>query len=109
MSIKDQIAADMQNVFFNDDDFAYSAVYTPVDPFSPVVECSVLIDHDVILQPDNMDIGVMEVGTTIQALYADVGEPAHGSTFAVEAATYRVARIDSNDRLLVKVVVNEVT
>ena len=109
MDFKDQITADMQNVFFNDDDFAYSAVYTPVDPFSPVVQCYVLIDFDSELRPENIDFGLVEVGITIKALYADVGEPEHGATFEIDNNIYRVARIDSNDTIIVTIIVAEVT
>jgi hypothetical protein len=102
------IAFEMDELF--SDELARQAVFTP-DPTVPgtTVDCLVIVEHDAELRPDNLDIGAMEVGTTIQAVYADVGVPAHGSTFAVEGTTYRVARIDSNDRLLVKAVVNEVT
>lgn len=84
-----------------------SAIFSPLSGVP--VSCKVRLDFDAELRPENLDIGVVEVGTTIQALYADVGEPAHGSTFLVGGTTYRVARIDSNDRIFITVVVNEVT
>lgn len=91
------------------EELAGSAVFTP-DPAVPAttVSCLVVLEHDSELRPDGLDIGVVEVGTTIMCLYTDVGEPAHGSTFTVAGTTYRVARTDSNDMVFVKVVVNEV-
>lgn len=91
------------------DELAEQAVFTP-DPSVPgtTISCLVIVEHDAELRPDNLDIGVVEVGTTIMCLYSDVGEPGHVSTFTVSGTTYRVARTDSNDKVIVKVVVNEV-
>jgi len=81
------------------------AVYTPL--IGDTVDCHVIVKHDSELRPESLDIGVVEVGTTIKCLYSTIGEPDHGSTFTVDGAVYRVARIDSNNRIFVKVVVNE--
>ena len=83
-------------------------VYHPLvgDPVDP---CYGIVKHDSELRPDTLDIGVVEVGTTIKFMYSDVGEPVNGSTFVVDGGeTYRVARIDSNNRVFVTCVVNEV-
>lgn len=105
MALKDDMAAD-NAVFVNSSDFGYSAKYTSID--SGVVECNVLIDFDSDLRPDNIDIGLIEVGITIEALVSDVGIPKQGDTFEIDGTTYRVARVDSNDHVFVKVVVTEV-
>ena len=87
--------------------FGDPAVYSPItgDP----VPCSVVLEEDSDLRPVNIDVGVVEVGTTIEALVDQVGEPLHGSTFLVNGvSTYRVARTDANDGEFIKLVVNEV-
>lgn len=105
VTFKEQITGDNTSVFFNPNDFAYPAVYTPVSAFYPVVSCTVLLDHDVILQPSSYDARVVETGSTITALYADVGEPSAGSTFEVDGVTYKVARITDNDMIFVTMAV----
>ena len=107
VTLKEQITGDNTSVFFNPDDFAYQAVYTPVSAFEPVVSCAVLLDHDVILQPSSYDARVVETGSTITALYADVGEPYAGSTFVVDGVTYKVSRITDNDMVFVTMAVVE--
>ncbi len=82
------------------------ATYSPVDDFQ--ITCRVILDFENELRPDGYDIEIVDVGTTIEALYSDVGEPKKGSTFEIEGTVYRVARIDSNDRVFVKCVVSEV-
>jgi hypothetical protein len=104
-TFKDVMASDNADVFLNPDDFAYPALYTPVSAFKPVVWCVVILDHDVILQPSSYDARVVETGSTITALYADVGEPAVGSTFEVDGVTYKVARITDNDMVFVTMAV----
>ena len=102
MTFKEDIASDL-NVFFNDDEFAYSAIYT--DTELNETECSVFLDHDVILQPDSYEAQVVESGSTITAKYSDVGEPKAGSTFLIGSTTYTVHRITENNRELVTMVV----
>ncbi|MBI9092910.1 MAG: hypothetical protein JEZ12_27150 [Desulfobacterium sp.] len=81
------------------------AVYNPVDDLP--IPCRVIVEHDALLQPDGADFEISEVGTTLEVLFADVGTPKRGSTFEVGEAVYRVERIQDNDRIFVKVVVNE--
>jgi len=100
--LKDHIEADLA-VFVGSGDFGYSAVYNPVSGDS--VTCDILIDHDVILQPSSYDARVVETGSTITALYEDVGEPSTGSTFDVAGITYKVARITDNDMVFVTMAV----
>ena len=97
------MAMDMYSAFFNDNDFAVQAV------FNGGGTVNVIITEDADLRPGNLDVGLVEVGTTIDCLVSDVGEPAHGSTFKTEDKTYRVARIESNDGVVITLAVNEVT
>lgn len=71
------------------------------------VECLVRLDHDVMLQPSSFDARVVETGSTITAMYADVGEPKEGSIFVIDSATYTVARITDNDRVFITMQVVE--
>ncbi len=82
------------------------AVYHPA-PGEPV-PCKIRIIHDSELRPSgDLEIGVIMVGTVIQALCEDVGRPRSGSTFLADGETYTVARLDSTDRIFTKVVIRE--
>ena len=94
-SFKEQLDLDLEG-FVNPDEFGEDAIYYPVS--GPPVGCSVLVDHDVVIQPDSYDAHVVETGTVITAIYNDVGEPRQGSTFVVDGITYTVERITDNDR-----------
>jgi hypothetical protein len=105
MTLKTVMAADLGTVFFNTNDFADAATYTPTtgDP----VPCSVIIDHNALVQADGYEIGVTTLGTTIKAQVSDVGTVARGETFLVDGTTYTVQRIEnySEDGLEVTMVV----
>jgi hypothetical protein len=105
MTLKTQIAADLPSVFFNTDDFADAATYTPVS--GDAVSCSVFVDHDVLIQADGYDATYATLGTTITALVADVGTVNRLDTFLVDGTTYTVQRVDqfSDDGLEVTAVV----
>jgi len=102
MTFKTQLTTDL-STFLNSDEFAESAVYTPTA--GDAVSCSVFLDYDVAIQPLDYDARVVEVGTTIEALFSDVGEPEKGSTFSINSVTYTVVRIQDNDKVFVKMVV----
>ena len=105
MTFKSQIVTDMA-AFFNSDEFADAAVYSPVT--GDDVPCNVIIDHDVLIQADGYDASVATLGTTITALVDDVGTISRGDTFTLESGTvYTVQRIErySQDGLEVTVVV----
>jgi len=92
-TFQQQIAADLAAVFYNTDEFAAAAVYTPgagdaVDP------CPVLVEHDVLLQADGYEAGVATLGTTVTARVSDVGTLNRGDTFLVGDTTYTVQRIE---------------
>lgn len=108
-TFKDQMTADLA-VFVNPDEFGTEAVYTPAltDPMSTdVVACNVLIERDTAIQPSDYNAAVVEIGTTIEALYQDVGEPRKGATFTADGIVFTVHRITENDRVFVKMVVTE--
>jgi len=87
-----------------------SGVYYPVidDPIIfEAAYCKVIINHDVELGPSGFDAEIVEMGTTLEALYSVVGSPKQGSYFVVGEHTYTVKRTESNDRVFVVVVVNE--
>lgn len=80
-----------------------SAVYTSVDLVD--TSCYVILEHDVVLQVDGMTSQVVETGTTITAIYTDVGKPEAGSKFVISGITYRVVRVTDNNRILVTMIV----
>jgi hypothetical protein len=104
MTFKTQIAEDMA-VFYNSDEFADTAVYSPVTGADVTTE--VIVDHDVLIQADGYDASVATLGTTVTAMVADVGTVVRGDTFAVGSTTYTVQRIErySDDGREVTVVV----
>jgi len=110
-TFKEQMAEDLANVFYNASEFAEEAVYTPInwEPGDPeTVSCSILVDHDVLIQADGYDASVATLGTTVTAQVADVGTVSRGDTFTLESGTvYTVQRLDrySQDGLEVTVVV----
>lgn len=89
----------IQQVFWVD------AVYTSLSGGD--VDCKVGLSHDVILQPSSYDAQVIETGSTVQALYADVGEPVKGDSFEVGSINYTIARITDNDKTFVTMQVVE--
>ena len=107
MTFKSQMIEDLQT-FVNVDEFAVAAVYTPVmwSPGDPeTVSCNVILDHDVLIQADGYEAGVATLGTTITALVSDVGTVSKGDTFLVDGATYTVVRPESNDNIMITLVV----
>jgi hypothetical protein len=105
-TFKQQMAADLAAVFYNNAEFAEPVVYTPVT--GDAMSCDVIIDHDVLIQADGYDVTVPTLGTTITAQVADVGTVIRGDTFTVESGTvYTAQRIDrySEDGREVTVVV----
>ncbi len=83
--------------------FGTSAIFTPAQGDS--VDCTVKVDHDVILQPSGFDAQVVEAGSTITAFCEEVGEPVEGSIFTVETVDYEVKRITDNDHTFITMAV----
>lgn len=80
------------------------AVYTPLtgDP----VSLRIMLNKDIVLQPSSMDTQVVEVGTTIEAILADLGKlPVRSETFVAESTVYTVQSISRNDGMEVEIVV----
>jgi len=93
------------SIFMEPGEFGAIAVYTDSDLNG--ISCNVLIEHDVLLQPSGFDSQVVEVGTTIEALFSEVGTPEKDDTFAIDSITYIVMRIVENDKVFVKMIVSE--
>jgi len=84
------------------------AVYTPINWEPGDVEsvtCNVVLSHDVLIQADGYDASVATLGTTITALVDDVGTVNKGDTFLVDGTTYTVIRPESNDNIMITLVV----
>lgn len=106
MTFKDDMDNDLA-VFVNPDEFGAISVYTDTD-LNVTPNCNILVSNDVILQPSDYNTQVVETGTTIEALYSDVGEPKKGATFVIDGgATYTVQRITDNDLVFVTMAVVE--
>ena len=106
-NFKGQMAQDLSQIFYNVEEFAHAAVYSPVS--GDDVSCRVMVDHDVLVQADGYDAAVATLGTTVSAMVADVGTVNKGDTFTINdsGTVYTVQRIDrySDDGLEVTMVV----
>ena len=93
-TFKEQMTEDLKTVFYNNSEFADSAVFTPLSGIP--VPCDVIVDHDVLIQADGYDVNMATLGTTVTAQVSDVGKPARGDTFAINdsGTVYTVQRID---------------
>jgi hypothetical protein len=102
MTFKTQIADDLKNVFFNADEFADLATFTPTTGAAKVV--SVIIDKSVDLQPAGFSSAVVAQSITIEAILAELGkEPDRDETFTVSGTVYTVLSVVENDGYTVKV------
>lgn len=89
---------------FDDENIGSDAVYTPSG--GSAISCRVIIERNVLLQPDSMTTQVYEHGTTIEAILDDMGaEPNRGDTFVIGTETFTVQSIDSNDGMTVVCIV----
>ncbi len=80
------------------------AVFTPSG--GTAIECRVIIERSVMMQPAGMETQVFERGTTIEVILADIGvEPNRGDTFVIGTETFTVQTIDSNDGMTVVTIV----
>jgi len=85
------------------DIFTVSAIYAPVTGDS--VNCNVVIDKDVVLEPNAYDAQYVETGIIIEALVSEVGEPRKTSTFTIDSVEYTVQKIETNDGRFVRLIV----
>jgi hypothetical protein len=104
MTFSEQMQDDL-SVFVNPNEFGTSLTYYDLQLVA--TSCNVIIKRDVMIQPSSYDAQVVEAGTTITALYADIGEPDAGSQFKTADKIYTVKRITDNDRIFVTMVVTD--
>ena len=80
------------------------AIYTPAG--GAAVACRVVVNRNVLMQPDGMTAMVYEKGTTVEAMLSEIGgEPNRGDTFTVGTETFTVQSIEQNDGYTVTAVV----
>lgn len=107
MTFSESLGQDLVDTFFNNDEFATSASYEAVSEAADSVLCSVIVDHNAMVQADGYEAGIVTVGTTVEALFSDVGQPKKGDKFVIGGTTYIVKDIDVCDKVTTKVVVVE--
>jgi hypothetical protein len=71
MSLKDELAGEMLNIFLNDDEFAESVVYVNRDGDSRTIKA--IVDRNDIGGRDETDHGVQEMMTVEVAIHATLG------------------------------------
>jgi hypothetical protein len=94
MSLKDHMAADLDNVFFNDTEFTDSATFTGM---SGPIEISVYFDteDDVVFDGrGDLDSNVSASVPSVTCKSADVADAKHGDMIVVNAITYYVIDMD---------------
>lgn len=80
------------------------ATYTPL--VGTAKACRVIVNRNVLMQPDGMTAMVYEKGTTVEAMLSVIGgEPNRGDTFTVGTDTWTVQSIEQNDGYTVTAVV----
>jgi hypothetical protein len=80
------------------------AVYTPAG--GAAVTCRVIINRDILLQPDGLTAQAAVAGISIEALLSEIGqEPNRNDVFTVGAEIFTVSSIIRNDGLTVEAVV----
>ena len=94
-----QAVADIFNSVIGDD-----ATFTPAG--GTAIDCRVIVERSVLMQPSSMDAQVYERGTTIEAQLAEIiNEPNRGDIFTVGTKTFTVQSIEENDGITVKAIV----
>jgi len=92
------------NVFFNTDDFAFDATYTP--PGGSAVLTKAIIDHDIEI--GSLESFVTETITSIGLIVSDVGKPVRNAAIVLNSDTYNVERIIKDDGFIVTVAVRKI-
>ena len=90
-----EVAADL-NVFFNSNDFAMTATYTPNG--GSVSTITVLFDKP--FQADSTDSGTVDIEDikpTVICKSTDVSSVAHGDQLIINSTTFHVVGIETND------------
>jgi hypothetical protein len=89
---------------FNDPEMAVDAVFTHSGGAG--IQCRVILERDILLQPNSMTAQVYERGNTIEAMLSDLGAvPNRGDTFMIGTEIFTVQAIDRNEGYTVKVIV----
>ena len=97
--------ADIFNTPYIGDD----ALYIPAS--GAAIPCRVLVERNVLLQPNSMNAQVTERGITIEAQLSEIlTEPKSGDMFIINpdddrAESFTVESIDENDGITVKAIV----
>jgi hypothetical protein len=83
MTFQSQLATDLTGVFFNADEFAESAAYTPNGGAATTINV-ILAEEDPAIQSPTPPGDTM----IVLAKYADIATPAKGDTFTINAETW---------------------
>lgn len=87
MTFKDQMATDLDNVFFNDTEFADDAVYNSND--GTIVDKAMKVILDLSADLGGTDYGVADL-VSITLKLADVPRPAVYDKIAIASTTYTI-------------------
>ncbi len=106
MGIDEYMAAGLRDLFAQ----GKSAVYSPLA--GNPVNCKVLVNRNVLLQPAGMEAQAWQRGTTIEALLSDdeeigigMAEPSRDDAFVVDGETFSVRVVQENNGYFVTLVV----
>lgn len=89
MTLKTSIAADMENVFFNTDEFAESVTYNGTANVPALVKY--------LEDLDDGRSGIRVARAEIFVRSSDVQTPSYRDTVVIGSRTWRVARIEEGD------------
>lgn len=99
----DVFAAALADIF--DSEIGSDAVFKPASG-PDVPDCRIIINRDILMQPESMTAQVYERGISIEALISEIGRaPVRGEQFAVGVETFTVQSLVRNDGLTVEVTV----
>lgn len=95
MSFRDSILADLDTVFFNSEEFADGATYTPVGGGDGVA-VTVLLEEGEQVDPDPIP-GSVQDGAVLRVRETEVTRPSYGDVFMVGPESWTVTRPLSRD------------
>lgn len=99
----DVFAAALADIF--DSEIGSDAVFKPASG-PDVPDCRIIINRDILMQPESMTAQVYERGTSIEAQISQIGRaPVRGEQFAVGAETFTVQSLVRNDGMTVEAIV----
>jgi len=82
MTFKDQLAADLASVFFNTDEFAEAATYTPSGGAAKTI--GMIPDDEV---PATQSPAPANDSMTILVMASEVTDPGYGDTYLIDGVT----------------------